>query len=235
MGEGDVADAFDAFEQAHGLRQPRGLPARQVDLARIAGDDHAAVFAEAGQEHLHLHGGRVLRLVENDRGIRQRAAAHEGERGDLDVAGLQRALDDAGVHQIEQRVVDRPQIRVDLLAQVAGQEAEALAGFHRRARQDDAVDFLALEHLDRLRHREKGLAGAGGAGAEHQRITLERLDVGVLRGGTCAHRALAQVDFVECAAAARRVVVEQRALRQRLADGAFDVAGAELAALPICS
>ena len=99
----------------------------------------------------------------------ERAAAHEGERRDLDLAGLQRALDDARVHQVVERVVDRAQIGIDLLAHVAGQEAEPLAGFDRRPRQDDAVDFLALEQLHGMRDREPGLAGAGRAGAEHQR------------------------------------------------------------------
>ena len=96
-----------------------------------------------------------------------------------------------------QRVVDRPQIGIDLLAHVAGQEAEPFAGFDRRPRQDDAVDFLALEHLDRMRDREPGLAGAGRTGAEHQRMVLERADIGVLRRGAGAHRALAQIDFLE--------------------------------------
>ena len=104
--------------------------------------------------------------------LRQRAAAHEGERRDLDLAGLQRALDDARVHQVVERVVDRAQIGIDLLAHVAGQEAEPLAGLDRRARQDDAVDLLALEQLHRMRDREPGLAGAGRAGAEHQRMAL---------------------------------------------------------------
>ena len=160
----------------------------------------------------------------------KRAAAHEGERRDLDLVGLQRALDDARVHQVVQRVVDRPQIRIDLLAHVAGQEAEPLAGLDRRPRQDDAVDLLALEQRHRMRDREPGLAGAGGAGAEHQRVAAQRADIGVLRGGAGAHRALAQVDLLEAGRAARRVEVEQRALRDRQADRALDVAGGELVA-----
>ena len=43
---------------------------------------------EAGEEHLHLLAGGVLRLVEDDEGVVQRAAAHEGERRDLDRAPL---------------------------------------------------------------------------------------------------------------------------------------------------
>ena len=75
-------------------------------------------------------------------GVGQRAAAHEGERGDLDLVRLQRAFDDAGVHDVGERVVDRAQIGIDLVAHVAGQETEPLAGFDRGPRQDDAVDLL---------------------------------------------------------------------------------------------
>jgi hypothetical protein len=39
-----------------------------------------------------------------------------------------------------------------------------------------------------------------------------------------------QIDFLEGAAAARRIEIEQRALRDRLADRAFDVAGRQFAA-----
>lgn len=132
-----------------------------------------------------------MRLVQDDHGIGQRAAAHEGERRDLDLAGLQRALDDARVHQVVERVVDRAQIGIDLLAEIAGQEAEPLAGFHRRARQDDLVDFLALEQLRGMGNREPGLAGAGGADAEHQLMALQGADVGILCGGARAPDACA--------------------------------------------
>jgi hypothetical protein len=107
-GEMDLGNAVHPVQQLDGLREPRRLAVRQVDLGRIAGDDHAAVLAKPGEEHLHLHGGGVLRLVENDNGVGQRAAAHESKRRDFDFAGLQRALDDARIHQVIQRVIDRP-------------------------------------------------------------------------------------------------------------------------------
>ena len=114
------------------LDQAGFLAARQIDLGRIAGDDHLGVLAQAGQEHLHLHRGGVLRLVEDDHGIGERAAAHEGERGDFDDARGDAALDMLGPHHVVERVVERAQIGIDLLLHVAGQEAEALAGFDRR-------------------------------------------------------------------------------------------------------
>ena len=89
---------------------------------------------------------------------------------------------------------------------------------------------LRSNSCDGVRDREPGLAGAGRAGAEHQRVALERADIGVLRGGARAHRALAQVDLLEGRPRSRRVVVEQRALRDRQADRAVDVALAQVVA-----
>src|ERR1700676_3976451 len=65
-GKPDLGDAFDAAHQRGCLDQPRDDAVRQVDLARIAGDDHLRVLAEAGEKHLHLHRGGILRLVEDD-------------------------------------------------------------------------------------------------------------------------------------------------------------------------
>jgi hypothetical protein len=69
-------------------------------------------------------------------------------------------------HQVVQRVVERAQVRVHLLAQVAGQKAQLLAGFHRRARQHNPLHRAALQRVHGHRHRQVGLAGAGRANAE---------------------------------------------------------------------
>ena len=82
-----------------------------------------------------------------------------------------------GVHHVVERVVERTQIRVHLLLQVARQEPELLAGFDRRARQDDAADLLGQQVADRLRHRQVGLARAGGADAEDDVVLLDRLEI----------------------------------------------------------
>jgi hypothetical protein len=69
-------------------------------------------------------------------------------------------------HQIVERVVQRAQIGVDLLRQVAGQKAQALAGFHGRAGQHDALHGAALQRVHGAGHGQIGLAGAGRADAE---------------------------------------------------------------------
>jgi hypothetical protein len=130
--------------------------------------------ADAGEEHLHLLARGVLRLVEDDEGVVQRAPAHEGERRDLDRLPLEGAAHLVEAHQVVQRVVQRAQVGIDLLRQVAGQEAEPLAGLDRRARQHDALHRVALQRIDRAGHREVGLAGAGRADAEGDVVRQDR-------------------------------------------------------------
>ena len=59
--------------------------------------------------------------------------AHERERRDLDRAALHEPGDDLGLEHVVERVVERPQVRVDLGQDVAGEEAEPLARLDRRA------------------------------------------------------------------------------------------------------
>ena len=65
-------------------------------------------------------------------------------------------------------------------------------------------------------------------------MALERADISVLAGSARAHRPLAQVDLLEgdASIAVRRRFRKQRALRQRLADRAFHIAGRQVAAAP---
>src|SRR6185437_16961731 len=74
------AYARDTLQGIERMAQPAAGAGRQIDLAEIARHHHAGALAHAGEEHLHLHRRGVLRLVENDEGMRERAAAHEGER-----------------------------------------------------------------------------------------------------------------------------------------------------------
>ena len=210
-------------EQAHRLLEARPLARRQVDLARIARDHHLGAFADAGQEHLHLHAGRVLRLVEDDEGVRQRAPAHEGERRDLDHAGVEVALHLGLRQHVVERVVERAQVGIDLLAHVARQEAQPLARLHGRARQHDAVDQPALEALRGVGDGEIGLAGARGPDAEHQIDALQGLDVGALHRRARGDDAAARADLGE--------PVDGRGVVAGVAQQAVDVAGSDVLAL----
>jgi hypothetical protein len=116
----------------------------------------------------------VLGLVEDDEGVVQGAPAHEGQRCHLDDAALDVLVDGLEAEHLVQRVVERAQVGVDLLRQVAGQEAELFAGLHRRAHQQYASHALLQQRLDGAGDGEVGLAGARRADAE--------VDVAVLDG-----------------------------------------------------
>ena len=115
------------------IAQAAAGAAGQVDLGDVAGDDDLGAEPEPGQEHLHLLGRGVLRLVEDDERVVEGAPAHVGQRRDLDGAGREQLGDRLRVEHVVQRVVQRAQVGVDLLAERAGQEAEPLPRLDRRA------------------------------------------------------------------------------------------------------
>src|SRR6185436_3316817 len=82
-------DAAHAVEDAARLDQPAFLAACEVDLGDVAVHHRPGAEADARKEHLHLLGRGVLRLVEDDEGVVERAAAHVGKRGELDRAALE--------------------------------------------------------------------------------------------------------------------------------------------------
>src|SRR6185436_4388855 len=72
-------DAADFPQHLLRLYEPAFLAAREVDLGDVAVDYRLAAEPDAGQEHFHLLGRRVLRLVQYHERMVERASAHEGE------------------------------------------------------------------------------------------------------------------------------------------------------------
>ena len=83
-----LSNATNAFKQFHGVHKARLLALGEVHLGRVPGNDRLAVGTESGEEHFHLFGGGVLRLVQDDKSPLERAASHIGERGDFDGSGF---------------------------------------------------------------------------------------------------------------------------------------------------
>ena len=79
-----------------------------------------------------------------------------------------------------QRVEQRAQIGIDLRHQIARQETQPLAGLHRRARQDDAVDLVARQRCSGHRHREERLPSARRTNPEGDRARADSVDVALL-------------------------------------------------------
>ena len=164
---------------------------RQVDLRDVAGDHHLAAEPEPREEHLHLLGRRVLRLVQDDERVVERAAAHERQRRDLDLALLDEGRQPLAVDHVVERVEQRPEVRVDLLAHGAGQEPEALPRLHRRSCEDDAAHLLAEERADGHGRGQVRLAGAGRPDAERDGVAADGVHVQLLVDGARAHLAAA--------------------------------------------
>ena len=171
-------------QDAHRPFQSGGGAGGQINLRQVAGDHHAPLFSHAGEEHFHLDGGAILRLVQNHRCIRQCAPAHEGQRRDFNLAGFHAAQQLLRRQAVVQGVIEGAQIGVDFVAHITGEEAQTLSRLHCRAREDDApaTPFQQIPHGHG--NREIGFAGAGRADAENQRIVLHGGDITRLGGGT---------------------------------------------------
>src|SRR6266540_3581196 len=161
-GQVDEGEPVDAGEDLAHHVHPGVLTGGQVDLGDVAGDHGLGVQPEPCQEHLHLLRGGVLRLVEDDERVVQGPAPHVRQGRDLDRAAFGEAADLLGV---------------DHLGQGAGEEAELLSRLDRRAGEDQAVHLLGQQGLHGDGHGQVGLAGAGGADAEDDRVGADRVDV----------------------------------------------------------
>src|SRR5208282_2414320 len=123
-------NAFDVFQNTMSFQQAGMFVRRQINLRLVAGDDRFRAVAEAGEKHQHLLGRRVLRLVEDDESVVQRAPAHVGQRRDFNRAALRVFRDFLGGQHVMQRVLQWPKIRRDFFVKVARQKTERLAGLH---------------------------------------------------------------------------------------------------------
>ena len=237
-GKADMADALHIAQQAGGVHQSRALAFGQVDLRRVAGDHHARAFAKAGEKHFHLRRRAILRLVENDEGVRQGASAHKGQRGDFYSAALQPVFDLFRRQHVIKRIVKRAQIGVDLVAHVAWQKAQPLARLHGGARQDQPFDKPALQRCGGEGHGQIGLAGACRADGKCQFAAFNGFQIKALDFGASGNQPLFGSDGGRAVAAManqRRAVdiglfASQRIARAlmgqriKMADGAVNIA-----------
>src|SRR5829696_3607049 len=142
-GQVHEVEAIDAGEDAFETDEATAA-AGDVDLGHVAGDHRLGAEPDAGEEHLDLLGRGVLGLVEDDEAGVEGAAPHEGERRHLHRLALEELLSALEIDHVVEGIVQRPQVRIDLGHEVAGQEAQPLPRLDRRAGEDDPLDLFGL-------------------------------------------------------------------------------------------
>ena len=122
FGEMNKRDARDFTEHVACVDEAASLRVGQVDLREVARDNHLGAYAQAGEEHLNLRHGGVLRLIEDNDGIGERSAAHESQGRNLNNTFLHLLLQFSLGNHVLQRIVERLQIGVDFLLHISGQK-----------------------------------------------------------------------------------------------------------------
>ena len=163
--------------------------ARHVDLGHVAGHHALGAEPDAGQEHLHLLGRRVLRLVEDDERAVERPPPHEGERRHLDGArgraGAARPRARAG-RRARRRAGRRygSTLAIRSPGRKPSRSPASTAGRVRMMR----VHLARLQGVHGLGHGQVRLAGARRADAERDDVLRDGVDVALLPGRVGAHR-----------------------------------------------
>ncbi len=118
----------------------------------------------------------------------QSPAPHEGDRRDLYFAPVAAAAKPLGAQDVAHRLPHGSHVGIDLLAEVAGQEAQTLPRLHRGPRHDQSLDVARTQKPGAVGDREKGLSRAGGTEAEDKVVSGQRVQIERLIGGLSRHR-----------------------------------------------
>ena len=153
---------------------------RQILLRLVARHDHLGTKADTCQEHLHLRRCRILCLIQNDKRIIKGTSSHISKRGNLDQPALHILGKAVCSHDLIQRVVERPQIRVNFALQISRQETEFFTRLNRRTRQDNTSYFIVSERGDRHRHCQISLTGSCRSDAEYDHFFADLLYIFLL-------------------------------------------------------
>ena len=97
-------NARRAHEPASCVDQARVARVFQIDLRRVAVDDHLRPVPEPSEEHQHLRPRGVLSFLKDDQRIIECSATHERQRHDLDHVARHQALHLFVVHHVMQRI-----------------------------------------------------------------------------------------------------------------------------------
>jgi len=171
--QGNLPDALDTGKNSRCLHQAAALALRQVNLRHISRNNRLRAIPDTGQKHFHLLRCRILRFIQNDKRIIQRASAHICQRGNLNQTLFHVFHEIFRAHDFIQRIIQGTQIGVYLLLQISGQKAQLFPRFNGRTGQDNAVHLVIFKGSNRHCHCQIGFPCTGRANAEHNRIILD--------------------------------------------------------------
>src|SRR5262245_10568022 len=119
-------------------------------------------MAKTGEKHLHLNRSCVLRLVQDHKGVGERAAAHEGERRNFNKTLLHHLLCSLEFHHVVKRIVEWAKVRVNFFSHITGEKPQLLSRFYRRTAKNDSLYLLIKECSDGHSHSKICLSGSRG-------------------------------------------------------------------------
>ena len=198
VGAGEVAegDVVDTGQDSPYHPQTRLHRTGKVGLGDVAGDDDLRPEPQSGEEHLHLLWRGVLGLVEDDEGVVEGTTTHVRQRSHLDGTRVHEPGDGVRTHHVAQRVMERTQVRVDLLGEGTGQESHLLTGLHCWTGEDDPAHLPGMQCLHRLGHGQIRLPGTGRANPEDDGVGIHGVDVTLLVAGLGADDVTVMADDV---------------------------------------
>ena len=129
-------DAFDIAQHLNGMYKPALFVDGKIDLSNITRHDDARALSEACQKHLHLLNSAVLCFIEDDICIVKRPASHISKRSNLYCAPFGKHAEVLGTEEIIECIIERTQVRIDLILKVARQKPKLLPCFHGRTGQN---------------------------------------------------------------------------------------------------
>ncbi len=141
FGEVDELNSVDVPEDGLNLDQAGHLVVGEIDLSDIARDDRLGAEAQTGQEHLHLFDPGILGLVQDDEGVVERPAPHEGQGSHFDHILFDEPGGPFKVHHVMEGVVERAEVGVHLLGNIARQKTQLFTRFDGGPGQDDPFDL----------------------------------------------------------------------------------------------
>ena len=185
VGEPYHADTLDCLQQVDAPDESRVAFPRQVHLARIPGHYELGIGPHSGEEHFQLSEIGVLGLVEDHAGPVEGPSPHIGERGDLNRPVCNEFLKLLRRNHISEGIVERLEIRVQLVLHVSRQESQPFSGFHGRTCKYYPFDFPILQCPDSQCYGDVCLAGSRRTCGKNQvavEICLDKFLLGLVPG-----------------------------------------------------